>query len=37
MLAQARPIDALCISESVDSLFRDGADTPIVRVHTKAI
>ena len=25
-----------CISESVDSLCRDGADTPIVRVHTKA-
>ena len=24
------------IKESVDSLCRDGADTPIVRVHTKA-
>ena len=24
------------IRESVDSLCRDGADTPIVRVHTKA-
>ena len=25
-----------CIRESVDSLCRDGADTPIVRVHRKA-
>ena len=25
-----------CIRESVDSLCRDGADTPIVRVHWKA-
>ena len=25
------------IRESVDSLCRDGADTPIVRVHTKAL
>jgi len=24
------------IGESVDSLCRDGADTPIVRIHTKA-
>ena len=24
------------IRESVDSLCRDGTDTPIVRVHTKA-
>ena len=27
---------SLYIRESVDSLCRDGADTPIVRVHTKA-
>ena len=26
----------LLIRESVDSLCRDGADMPIVRVHTKA-
>ena len=25
-----------CIRESVDSLCRDGTDTPIMRVHTKA-
>ena len=24
-----------CIRELVDSLYRDGADTPIVRVHAK--
>ena len=28
--------DTLNIRESVDSLCRDGADTPIVRVHWKA-
>ena len=27
---------SLCIRESVDSLCRDGTDTPIVCVHTKA-
>ena len=26
----------ICIRESVDSLCRDGADTPIVRIHWKA-
>ena len=26
-----------CIRESVDSLYRDGADMPIVCVHTKAL
>ena len=31
------PFTAICyIRESVDSLCRDGADTPIVRVHWKA-
>ena len=29
-------VDSTCIRESVDSLCRDGADTPIVRVHWKA-
>ena len=29
-------VHVLHIRESVDSLCRDGSDTPIVRVHTKA-
>ena len=32
----ARVAMDVTIRESADSLCRDGADTPIVRVHTKA-
>ena len=30
-------LESHAIRESIDSLCRDGADTPIVRVHTKAL
>ena len=36
VLLQCRFVGLWSIRESVDSLCRDGADTPIVRVHRKA-
>ena len=36
LLLQKEIVDIEGVSESVDSLCRDGADTPIVRVHWKA-
>ena len=35
-VSDSRISNAIVIRESVDSLCRDGADTPIVRVHRKA-